>query len=288
VNRRVAALALCLVVGASCSSDPSSVERAAGSTTTTAAPNGPAVPSSEAPPTSAGVRRPSTTTFESRPVPSTTQPGPADLGDPGAGAPRYLRPAMSTSIRLQVVVAPGAEPRQATVDRLRTVLASVSGKPVSVSGATLPASGAKEWTAASIAGAAADRVPRLDGDVALLQLVFLTGTYGDDEGVLGIAVNARVAAVFGDRVSAAATGLVEPDRIELAVATHEVGHLLGLVDLFLRTGRADPEHPGHSSSSRSVMYWAVESDLVGDLLTGGPPVDFDAADRADLATIRRG
>jgi hypothetical protein len=36
------------------------------------------------------------------------------------------------------------------------------------------------------------------------------------------------------------------------------------------------------------MYWAVESSLVGDLLTGGPPQDFDAADLADLATIRGG
>jgi hypothetical protein len=36
------------------------------------------------------------------------------------------------------------------------------------------------------------------------------------------------------------------------------------------------------------MYWAVESDVVTDLLTGGPPVDFDAADLADLSAIRGG
>jgi hypothetical protein len=33
------------------------------------------------------------------------------------------------------------------------------------------------------------------------------------------------------------------------------------------------------------MYWAVESSLVTDVLQGGPPKDFDDADRADLATI---
>ncbi|MEA3055907.1 MAG: hypothetical protein QOD30_1339, partial [Actinomycetota bacterium] len=38
----------------------------------------------------------------------------------------------------------------------------------------------------------------------------------------------------------------------------------------------------------SVMYWAVESTVVTDLLTGGPPRDFDAADLADLAEIRGG
>ena len=67
---------------------------------------------------------------------------------------------------------------------------------------------------------------------------------------------------------------------------HEVGHLLGLVDLVLDTGRADPEHPGHSSNRSSVMYWAVESTLITDVLAGGPPRDFDADDLRDLAAIR--
>ena len=66
---------------------------------------------------------------------------------------------------------------------------------------------------------------------------------------------------------------------------HEVGHLLGLVDLVLETGRQDPEHPGHSRNRGSVMYFAVESTLVGDLLGGGPPTRFDDADRADLRAI---
>jgi len=287
VNRRLAALALCALVGASCSSDPGPVERA-DTTTTTAAPAGRAGGSGAGSSTTGGRQRPTTTVFESRPGTSSVAPGDATLGDPGTNAPRYLRARLSQAIRLQVIVEPGAEPRQATIDRLRTLLASVSGKAVTVSGASLPSTGGRAWTAATIASSAAERAPRLAGGVALLQLLFVTGTYGGDDGVLGISVNAGVAAVFDDRVSAAATGLVGPDRLELAVATHEVGHLLGLVDLYLHTGRADPEHPGHSSNPRSVMYWAVESDVVGDLLTGGPPVDFDETDRADLATIRDG
>jgi hypothetical protein len=97
--------------------------------------------------------------------------------------------------------------------------------------------------------------------------------------------------VVGDvgsvRAHVAAGLLGDPDRVELAVATHELGHLLGLVDLVLHTGREDPEHPGHSPDRESVMIWAVETDLVTTLLGGGPPTDFDAADRADLSAIRR-
>jgi hypothetical protein len=153
---------------------------------------------------------------------------------------------------------------------------------------SLPASDGREWTAAAIASTAAARTPSATADSALLQILYLGGRYADDDGVLGISVNARVFAVFSDEVAKAATGLVGSERIELAVSIHELGHLLGLVDLYLRTGRADPEHPGHSTNPQSVMYWAVESDVVTDLLTGGPPVDFDRADLADLAVIRDG
>ena len=36
------------------------------------------------------------------------------------------------------------------------------------------------------------------------------------------------------------------------------------------------------------MYWAVESDLISQVLTGQLPVEFDAADLADLARIHNG
>src|SRR5581483_9374283 len=90
-----------------------------------------------------------------------------------------------------------------------------------------------------------------------------------------------------ERAHAAAGLLGDPGRMELAVATHELGHLLGLVDLVLHTGREDAEHPGHSPNRDSVMFWAVETDLVSTLLGASPSTRFDAADLADLAAIRR-
>jgi hypothetical protein len=101
-------------------------------------------------------------------------------------------------------------------------------------------------------------------------------------------VRGDVLALFADNIADAATPLVSRASIEDAVLLHELGHVLGLVDLARDTGRADKEHPGHSSNSASVMYWAVESSLVGQVLNGPPPRDFDAQDRADLAALRNG
>jgi hypothetical protein len=48
----------------------------------------------------------------------------------------------------------------------------------------------------------------------------------------------------------------------------------------------DSSHPHHSNNPNSVMYWAVEDVSVRNILRGGPPADFDDADRADLTMLR--
>jgi hypothetical protein len=281
VIRALVALASLALVAA-CASDPSTV--AVPSSTTA-----PSEATATTPPATAGTSEAAAATTLATPVPGAASAPPATarvLGAPGTGAPLYLRSAPARRLRVQVLVEAAAAPRQGTIDHVTRLLGSVSGKPVSVVPGGLPATGDRAWDDGAIAAAAARRAPALTGDEALLQLLFVSGTYAGGDDVLGVSVNGGVAAVFNDRVAATATGLVGADRLERAVATHELGHLLGLVDLFLRTGRADPAHPGHSSNPRSAMYWAVETDVVGDLLTGGPPVEFDAADLADLAAIR--
>jgi hypothetical protein len=284
VIRALVALASFALVAA-CASDPSTVAVPSSTTTT----SGPTATTSA---TTAGTSDTlAATTTLAAPGPSAA-PSPRAtarvLGAPGSGAALYLRSAPARRLRVQVLVEAAAAPRQGTIDHVARVLRSVSGKPVSVLPAALPTTGDRSWDDGAIASAAATRAPAVAADEALLQLLFVSGSYAGGDDVLGVSVNGGVAAVFNDRVAATATGLAGPDRLEQAVSTHEVGHLLGLVDLYLRTGRADPAHPGHSSNPKSAMYWAVETDVVGDLLTGGPPVEFDAADLADLAAIRGG
>lgn len=291
MRRAFALFVLGVVLAACVESDPSTVDVGPPTTTVAPAPPGNGLPSAggatSVPPTRRTIVVGGTGALPGQPgasPPST--PVRRDAGGPGSIADVILRPSGAPRLAVQVLTEAGAEPRQATLDRLVAVLREASGKTVSTLGGTV--TGRPTWSAEAVRDAAGPPPTGLPAGTLVLRYLFVHGSSDGGPDVLGTSVAGDVAAVFVDRVAASATGLVGPSTIERAVATHELGHLLGLVDLFRNTGRSDPDHPGHSTDTRSVMYWAVESSLVGDLLSGGPPQDFDDADRADLAAIRRG
>jgi len=208
-------------------------------------------------------------------------------GPVGSFAPAILQPGLSSEVVVEVRSQSGAAPQQASIDHLTSVLQSVTGKTVTVAGGSGIGGGAQDWSADALRATGDGGAAQGNGR-AVLHLLFVHGSFGGDTSVLGVSVRGDVAAVFVDQVNASSTPLIGSSGIETAVVTHEVGHLMGLVDLYLHTGRQDPDHPGHSTDTKSVMYWAVESNLVSQLLQGGPPNTFDSADLADLQTIRNG
>lgn len=258
-----------------------------GSSPTTAA----TAPGGGSPSPSAGGSSPGTVGAGGAPPATPPADGVIGVGSTGVGgvAAALLRPGRGDRVVLEVRAQPGMAPEPATIDHLVRVLQDASGKPVAVDGVDPLPDGERAWTARGIVQAAASAAQVESGRrQVVLRLLFLQGTYEGDTGVLGVAVAGDVAAVFSDQVDASAGVLVSPTVVEDAVAMHELGHLLGLVDLLLGTGRGDPAHPGHSRNRRSVMYWQVDSGFITQLLDGGIPTDFDADDRAELAQIRAG
>lgn len=295
-SRRMAAtcLAVTLLIGScapkhaspsasSLSQSPESTSGSFGSSTTTArATSDPRRPPATRPaPTKSGS---GATTKGQDPIVQASRPGPGGLARLLLGAR-----SQATRVSLDVLAQSGATPRRATLDHLQRVLGDGSGKPVSVVGPTALSGGSHSWSESEIRQLA-DSAGRAvqGGDQAVLRILFLRGDLNGDRSVIGISVRADVMAVFSDLVAESASPIVSGAEIEDAVSTHETGHLLGLVDLVLHTGRQDPQHPGHSANKGSVMYWAVESDLISEVLGGSPPRDFDSADRADLATMHSG
>ena len=131
----------------------------------------------------------------------------------------------------------------------------------------------------------------MDSDTLHWYFLFPKGTYTDDS-VLGVAVDASTVAVFKDSVEESEGFLGRPssEEVERAVTIHEMGHLLGLVNLVYTSpiDHEDPEHEGHSSNEDSVMYWAIESTSVGNFISGEIPDEFDADDKSDLAEMASG
>jgi hypothetical protein len=178
---------------------------------------------------------------------------------------------------------------ESAISRTAAVVRDVTGKAVDVRAIKALDGGARAWTADDIRATAdaSATVPQGNGR-AVVRILQLRGTFEGSDEVLGVAVRGDVLALFPDSIEGAATPLVSAAAVEDAVVLHELGHVLGLVDLARNTGRADPDHPGHSRNAKSVMYWAVESSLVGQVLNGPPPKDFDADDLADLRALRNG
>ncbi|MEO7837684.1 MAG: hypothetical protein ABIS21_08615 [Acidimicrobiales bacterium] len=297
-------LALVTLLGSACASFDSGngarIGASATTTTTTSTTTVPSAPPSplpaSAPPPAATPPRPSspaTSSSRSGGVSAAPEPSAPDAfaparAAPGAFATVLVRPQPAARLVLEVILEQGAEPSPGTVAHLVRVLQESSGKGVSVATVAVPP-GAGAINPDGIR-ALADRygvAPQGNGQ-AVIRFLFLGGQLQGEDAALGAAVRGDTAAVFVNQLRRSSSPLVSAPALEAAVATHELGHLLGLVDLVLATGRADPEHPGHSSNRASVMYWAVESDLVTSALTGPLPADFDAADRADLAAIRSG
>ncbi len=229
---------------------------------------------------------PSSTTVADRPTPAFAER--ARLGA-GSLARVYLQPEPAERLAVEFLEQSGAAARSVTVDHLVGTLMDVSSKQVLDGGRWPLPDDRRVWSAEAI-NATVDEGARVDheSDLAVLHVLFLRGSFDQSASVLGVATRADTIAVFVDRIEDAATALVSRADIEPAVAVHELGHILGLVDLVVDTGRADPEHPGHSRNRGSVMYWAVESGLVTQVLSGGPPREFDDDDRRDLRSLRSG
>ena len=128
------------------------------------------------------------------------------------------------------------------------------------------------------------------GDTVSLYILYVNGSFAENEDALGVALNASVFVIFKDRISQATTALVLASEIERAVLIHELGHLLGLVNINYQSSRnhEDSGHPKHANNTNSVMYWAVEDISVANILRGGPPYRFDSDDQYDIEMIKNG
>jgi hypothetical protein len=133
-----------------------------------------------------------------------------------------------------------------------------------------------------------------------MHVLFVDGHYEQDSNdgkVLGLAWDSKNIAIFKKTIQDNCQGVLAGDQLcrfaEQAIWTHEVGHVLGLVNNGVPTqaNHQDKEHGHHCTNDECVMFWAYEGtklfDVLGDRLGGdGGALEFDQDCKDDLASVR--
>lgn len=142
-------------------------------------------------------------------------------------------------------------------------------------------------------------------DTAKIHVMTLDGhAASDDESnsTVGLAWANTHIALFAGKIEAVSTPPLAQPHLQLqlirtgqfSVWLHEVGHLLGLVNV--GAGMVEPhedvEHPGHDINEDCVMYWAIEQaravEILQERVIEGDTraFSFDESCRNDLAAAR--
>lgn len=206
----------------------------------------------------------------------------------GASAKELLASATYQSLKIEVLYMTGFAPDAAAINHLQTTLAGLLNKPSGITVVT------KEIPAASATTLSVDDVILIEknnrtaftSNSQIAVSVILTNGNYTDANVLGIAYKNTSVVLFGKKIhdNSGAIGQASRTKLEATVLEHELGHLLGLVDLGspMQTAHKDAAHGSHCSITNCLMYYTSEtSDIFGFLITGNIPV-FDANCRADL------
>ena len=214
----------------------------------------------------------------------------------------YIRGDEFERLVIELDAVEGRGPRDGVVDRLTTGLLTILDKPGGITvvrDEDLPVNGPdRMWTFAELQTLAEERFGGEVADgAATFHTLWLDGTY-EEPNVLGIAWANRYLVIFSDRIDLGCRRPVPAleealcAEGEVAIWTHEVGHVIGLVNngVPMVVDHEDAENPRHTSDEDGVMYWAYEGANLFTLLEGRGDDDgdlgFGPASRADIAAFR--
>ena len=206
----------------------------------------------------------------------------------GASANELLSSSKYTSLKIEVQYMTGFQTDAAALNHLQNTLAVLVNKPAGISIVTkeIPASANQALSVNDIITIEKNNRTAFTNSAELAVYILYTNGNYTDANVLGIAYKNTSAVLFGKKINDNSGGIGQANRTKLVatVAEHELGHLLGLVDLgsAMQTGHKDAAHGSHCANTNCLMYYASEtSDIFGFLITGNIP-SFDANCKADM------
>lgn len=194
----------------------------------------------------------------------------------GASSNELLSSNQYVSLKIEIQFMPGYEPDAGAVTHLQNFLSTLVNKP---SGITIVT---KQIAASSSVSLTIDQVKDIEknnrtafstGNQIAVYILYSNGDF-TDPATLGAAYRNTSVVIFGKKIADNSGTIGQPSatKLEATVLEHELGHLLGLVDIGSTMQTTHKANGNHCSNSTCLMYYAAETtDILGFLVTGNIP-----------------
>ena len=206
----------------------------------------------------------------------------------GASARDLLTSNNFSTVKIEIQYMPGFQPDANSINNLTTFLNSLINKPgaITITQQQIAAGGKTSYSINDIATVEQKNRGTFNSGNQLSIYILITDGGYTDPAVLGVAYRNTSICLFGKTIfdNSGNVGQVNRAKLETTVTEHELGHLLGLVDLGtpMQTNHKDATHGNHCDVQSCLMYYASETtDLLGFLITGNIPT-LDTQCQADL------
>lgn len=211
----------------------------------------------------------------------------------GASANELLSGEEFEKIIVEIQYPKGYALHSGSVTDMKNFLSKYVNKPqgivVIASEINVPAN--NEYTDAEIRDIEKNNRTQFNKENTMATYLFLAdGDYEGNSGnnkVLGVAYQNTSMALFQKTIKDLSGGIGQPSERMLTstVLMHEVGHILGLVNVGtpMVTEHQDEAHGKHCDNENCLMFWLAETGgIVDNLLQLSSPPDLDSQCQADL------
>jgi hypothetical protein len=209
----------------------------------------------------------------------------------GSSAAELLKSATFSRLVLEIRYIDGYAPPAQSIEDLKSFITTYCNKPngVEVVSMAIPESPKAGYTLDDIRSIEDKYRTRFNSEGTASLFVFMAaGDYvenNDTIATLGIAYKNTSMVLFGKTIDDNSGGLSRPSEatVTSAIFQHEMGHILGLVNLgsSMQNAHEDGDHTGHCDNEECLMYFSLNSVVSMAGLMGGIPA-LDANCRADL------
>jgi len=203
----------------------------------------------------------------------------------GVSAREILSASQFESIEIEIQYMEGFEPTQELVGSITLFLEELINKPggIEVFLSAIPAANKGTYTLQEIREIEdANRKAYNAGKKLGVYILFLDGYSSEDTNnstTFALVHRNTSVAMFGKRIRERSDRVGHPTRslLENTVTRHELGHLMGLVNVGseMQHSHEDPNNAGHCDNRDCLMFWAVEAGSIFNLVQEGkiPPLD---------------